>query len=408
MAAVGDNNNSGGSSTVYHGRPWIVPAITLYFDFVVSIYLFGFPMIMRSLATAAMAFFCLTYLISTGVVNKKGFVIVDLCVICWMASNLYNGNYRFVDMAESICYMAIGAGLIVGVKSSAEELSGQRFTWININGLLIVLALIIAVLRAGIGSNEALHGVSRNYVSVLGLIGVFLFAGLYERTPSPLLIVAIPYFVATVLATGRGGVLIGTFVIISALFVDIASSRMTRLGKRVLTFFSAAIIAAAMIVVIPKIEASIFPELAHRGLRTSRTDFWGDYLDQAFANPSNLLLGVDLTGVDIPIGDNNVHNSFLQLHASAGILPLVFLIVCSAHTMIKLIRNKEHKRAIVFLAILLRAFTDRLFFPLYVEPILYFYLFEGAVGLQRKSAGLGHYSASGDRPKRLDSQADAV
>ena len=110
-------------------------------------------------------------------------------------------------------------------------------------------------------------------------------------------------------------------------------------------------------------------------MRSSRTLIWSDYLDR-INNFKYLIFGVDINqSYAANVHNGNLHNSFLNIHAHNGLIMLSVIIWLLAKSFYHAIKNRCWIYVVCASAMLVRAFTDNVFWPAYGTSVLFFLIF---------------------------------
>ena len=352
---------------------YFVIVALLYYVGIFAIYVAGLPISIRISITAICGLLCLPAVIR--LLNDTRLVIVlAFAGACWAASFVYNGNYPVKDAIESLLYFMIGCGLYYGLTNADEATYriGQRICRITAGIMLLVLLAEMAL--AGLGGNF-LNYISHNYVSVLGLIPLALFTG-FDAKRQPSIILALAYCALCTLAIGRGGVITALFILVATLVFKIISNRANQ--KRLILYILLAVIVilAAWLLAQNGWISRTFFKFLNNNYESTRLSFWGDYIAQCLSNAQDLVFGPNLSSIaSVSALGGNTHNSLLQMHASFGLFCTALMVVISIKAGATYFRNGCYSSFTIFAALLLRSMSDRLFFPLYMEPLLYCFLF---------------------------------
>ena len=225
--------------------------------------------------------------------------------------------------------------------------------------------------RYGLHVNIYLRS-SNNYVSCNLLLPVTVYYSLLEwrgeRIPKlPALIV----FILSVLAMGRGGVFSSGILLAGVLFRSFKDFR---------PIHRAFLVTGMVIGTVVMIRMSSSLEIASRFNRNGMSDngrfpIWMEYLHSVFKNDIYFWLGAKFKGLPlVTYHENNLHNSFLNIHAFNGALMLILLFCLSLYTVYYAIRRKRLIFLTCMASLFFRGLTDRLLWGATGTPFMLFFL----------------------------------
>lgn len=73
--------------------------------------------------------------------------------------------------------------------------------------------------------------------------------------------------------------------------------------------------------------------------------------------------------------DFNPHNSFIEIHMHNGIFTLMIVFIMLAKNGYISIKKQNYIYIVCMISIMIRAFTDHVFWPAYGTPILFYFMF---------------------------------
>lgn len=186
---------------------------------------------------------------------------------------------------------------------------------------------------------------------------------------------AILFFSLCFLAIGRGGILTSSFLLITLSFYRLKHVR--NIYKKYTYIFMAAIFAVLLCAYALSTATDIsdlFPRFQTKGaIDNSRLIIWTSYLINNLQSVHEFLFSSDIQKI-VARFEGNLHNSLLQCYASFGLFVFIIIIGCIYMSLIYGIRNKEYIWSILFLTLILRSLTDRVFFQGYCEIYLYYFI----------------------------------
>ena len=278
--------------------------------------------------------------------------------------------YSFNNLLYSICY--IGLAVVILRNEYSHILSLCLFIFPTITILVRIIY--------GYDVNAILTENSRNYISVLLLSSLLLYyISCFEKKKKILLSPALIYFYICICANGRGGILISAFMVIAILLYKCMVIKNNGM-KVLMVVFIALVFLGAYIFILCQDEMYLsnyynvkLSGFSEKGMDSNgRSDIWNTFL---INNKSSISYFLFASNTNDAMKDGNLHNSFLQGYASFGVLGFLILVIFILNAFITIIKKKDFFLVILFMALLLRAFTDRVFFQGYCEPYLYYFIF---------------------------------
>ena len=261
-----------------------------------------------------------------------------------------------------VCYLPVA--LFIAKKESLKSK-----LW-EIVPLIIVIDLLIAW-SASPDKIFLYPNISRNYVSVFLLYALTIYIIYLEKNNRRIsLIFIILAWLFSVSAIGRGGIL--TFSAILALFVVqrfFANEKKGGIWKYIKIIILFIVMYVLLIFVAINLEYIIntyfYRFFNGQGLTsTARVNFIENYFKQCSDSLGALFFGGNAE-LATTIEDN-LHNSYLQMHSEYGIIGFLFLIIGSIYSLFFLFKNRKWQYLIIFIGLLIRGITDWCFpgFPL--------------------------------------------
>lgn len=297
----------------------------------------------------------------------KGVNVTKVCSVILISMFLNLGfveNLAFLDIIREITiYFSLGLAIYI------LDLN-RKFSLY----LFYVIAAIMAygVIRMG---NEFMEKSSVNYVSVILIIALLpYFKSFMSKSERPSMVPVVICALICIISIGRGGILMGLSLLLGLSIVSIFVYKTS--SKWNLIFY----LVPAIFIVYLVVFTSYFDEYLWRffmddggfqdGARETIMETYFGLLNQN----ENLLFGVHISSVSTFVHYlNNLHNSYLMLHANMGLLGVILLMAFSIKGMIVLYKKREYDMLVFFLAFFLRSFTDWVF-PLQMGSVLLYYL----------------------------------
>lgn len=337
----------------------------------------------------ALAFGLVAALYSCDLRPPKTFIAFALLVAATGAVNLvFTGTTtpRTLFLLLTLC--------VISLLFSSDDASEWSFLIaLGLNMLMIMFRFATVGFHGEIYTNA-----STNFVSVYLLYPTVMYYITLERKGRH-----IPWYPAaaiwlfSLLSRGRGGILATSLLLLGIMLIVFIRSA----DKWKLLIVYAGIFALGMLilnadVIAEKLGASVMTEyFRNRGFRSSsRIRVWTDYLSRSFSSVKNALLGTNisstLAGTTLK---GNPHNSFINIHTYNGMLMLLVVIFLEARNALLSFVRGHRVFTLCLLVMLLRSFTDMVFWPSYGSPVLFFMLLaefpdrRGRSQIPRGSAG---------------------
>lgn len=363
-------------------KPYPVLAILIYYLFILLMYVVGLPLGSRTIATIlaaiAMSFTFAKYIRK----NIKMMLFFPVTFICWGAAYIHNGNYSYVDLITTFSYFFIAIGF-VDYRTRTKDNSSLSLNIIGVKIYTYIVLITIFLLQIKLGfSTDAkvsiFYHLSHNYVSVIGLAAVIPYYISFENLDNSHSSVfpAVLYAVTSFLSTGRSGIITAGVVLIYVLYCRFIK-RIKKRGNQIIAIFVSVIIYILLFVgmMYSSIGQKYLVRFIDRGMESQRSLIWREYINLLNSDMKSLFFGAKL--LDVPYlsirNELNIHNSFIQAQASLGSV-FLFLLIIYIFKALKWYFSCDRTLFLLFIALIIRAFTDRIFYAMFMEPFLYFFL----------------------------------
>lgn len=242
----------------------------------------------------------------------------------------------------------------------------------------LVVLVLVGIINVAEDSWEFFASTSRNYVSFFLIYSMFpLCISSSLRKETLPIIPLIITLVLSILAVGRGGIIMSAFLFLFSLFFT-KTKNVSKKKKCLLFLIKISIVVAIVFIII---RQDILEEIAPRFFMsgnfevkdTSRLKIWGTYFDninsfESFVFGYNSLASTGLKG------QGNLHNSFLQLHTNIGFFGLVLFILAISFSACFLIKKKEFQLLVFLITILFKGAVDLSFGFYYGDVIIVFFI----------------------------------
>ena len=318
------------------------------------------------------------------------FICILGAIVIGAIGFVINGNISILK------YFYMSFGICLALIFLSDTVNNNIFLYFTI-GNAILIGLLFGIKE---GNAQIFPESSNNYVSIYLMMTSCLYyirADLFEKKYS--LLPSIVVFVLSIIAGGRGGFIASTILFVPVLFYKILSKR-NRVEKILLIML---LVIAMCIVIYPLllrfIENNTDIELIQRFSAKAMTSnyriyCWREYLQSCMGNWLYFMFGSDLSRLYwVGILEGNLHNSFLFVHAYAGIIGVLFIIIANVRAIKFSIRNKKWIYLFSLFAFEFRSFTDHVFGANRLTPFFYAILLapdiiQISARLQRKMKGI--------------------
>lgn len=305
--------------------------------------------------------------------RKYSTLVYLLCIIvCYVFCTLVQSslNYSVTDMIYTICYFGLAFVLLNN--------KYRHFATILI--MAMGIGTVLLKIFQGISFNMILLANSRNYISALLLtVMLFYYVSCHDKTKYFLVTPAIISFLISIYATGRGGIISTGFLAGALLIIKIREIENKSLRR--LLIFILIVVAIVTLVYLTGIGETKFQDFLQKNFSrfylkgagdTARSDIWNAFLENNKRSIVSFIFSSDTT---LARSDGNLHNSFLQSYASFGLMGFMIVVIMTFRSLIIGIKERDVLLTILFTTLIIRAFTDRIFFQGYNEIFLYYFMF---------------------------------
>lgn len=303
------------------------------------------------------------------------FPYIVVYLVSLAANILFVGNSSLRDLVFTLIYF--GLFFLLEDDDVSENFIAAA---VYINSI----ALSVFLFRADLGKPIFVE-LSNNYVSVMLLTATSVYYARREYYKKPVSV--LPAFACCfpcLFATGRGGIIAAFALLFFIVFYHIFLRKdWKRSREYILTCLGLVLLIALLIPFIPLIahNASVegalsrFSTLGMYG--TGRMGIWGEYIEHMLSSFKKTLFGVNYSELKQMIRyKNNLHNSFLNLHASYGLVFVLFVIGQIYKNCLLCIKEKKWVYISVMTVFFFRALTDKFFAGALVgTPAFLFLLF---------------------------------
>ncbi len=288
------------------------------------------------------------------------YIYFILFIIATILNVMFVGNASLFDIIFSLIYLGI-YNLLCDKRIKQKYIENAIY--------LCCIILSISLISVGVG-NSVFYNTSVNFVSVYLFIPMIVYyvraESLEDRIP---IMPALAVTVTCILAIGRSGIITSAFflliVIIYNTVIDKPDNNVAvRRLIRVSIFVLILAFAAYFVLHSDKIQTNVYLQrFTKYGLYgTGRKSIIDEYMNVIQKDIKNLIFGVKFS--DLSLMDyyrNNLHNSFLNIHACYGIFLLGYIIILTLSNIKMCIANKRWIYLSLMIMLYVRSCTDIVF-----------------------------------------------
>ncbi|MCR4639497.1 hypothetical protein [Ruminococcus sp.] len=290
-------------------------------------------------------------------------------ICCFVTQNVPNSSP--VDLIYTLFYIGISIVMLFNIR---------HLKICSLIMSLIVMLYILYKLFIGVHFTNILTATSQNYISVLILFFLLLYySSCYEANDTFFVFPSYLFFVCCLMAQGRSG------IVLSAIFsIVITFFKIKNIENKLFRKFLKVIIVVLLVFMVFYLFSTIkrlkgdlngtyLARFTNKGtVDSARIVIWKDYFANNFASLNNFLFSSETVLIR---DDGNLHNSFFMCYAGYGFFMFVFMMSLIIYAVFCGIKKKNYFMVFLFITLLLRALTDKIFFQGYCEVFLYYYIF---------------------------------
>lgn len=302
--------------------------------------------------------------------------------LCWGVASIGQlgyQNYSILNMVYTVLYIGLGILVLLNTYSHTMALIIFLFT---AGGILLKVI-------QGADVNHILLANSRNYISILLLLPLLLYyLSCFEKKKNVRIAPVLLYCFICILARGRGGIVTAFFFFIAILIYKWAGIKNKSVKFLVGCLTSVFVLFFAVVLLdnnagfLDRLAKGHFRMFYTKGFTdNARVTIWGSFLQNNVNSVREFVFGSDALRA---MTDGNLHNFLLQSYASFGLAGFTLLTILMGRALVKGVKEKDYLWLILFVVLILRAFTDRVFFQGYCEFYLYYFIFRYPFKARRK------------------------
>lgn len=313
--------------------------------------------------------------IDRSLITASTYAVVLFSVVChWYIYKVYKKTFvykKFVKFIISFSIVYIINLLFVGNLELKQALIGTIvssavalliFLFHHKKSILVLLFCLLLVFFVykwfilGMDANELTIN-SRNYISYfLFLFALPLVFYHYKQNSVPIFLIPIVILIMSVLAIGRGGILMSLLFLVGWILMKIRTTKHRFLFYVVLFTIGFAV---SYVIADPDFFDTYFSRFEERAFESAvRTEGWIKYVEK-IVNPIYFIVGypVKKEPYIMNVLEGSLHNSYLTLHARLGCVS--FIVLFFLYKAMKYLFIKREYLLMFFLGgLLLKGFTD--------------------------------------------------
>ncbi|HFR3748976.1 TPA: hypothetical protein ACHVGK_002064, partial [Streptococcus suis] len=241
---------------------------------------------------------------------------------------------------------------------------------------ILLASFVIARTVIHYGEYQFFPNMSRNYISIFLLLCLFLWQ--ISKSSSVPVLPSLIVFMGSILAIGRGGILMSGFLLVSYTML-----KLNRMGptKKILSLLALGFLIYFISQNIEVINLTLFNRFVASDAsivnsNSERLLIIYTYFRFLSSSIKYFVFGVPMRFI-YGLGVAHTHNTFLQIHSLMGLFPFSLIVIQLIRRIVAFSTSKNYTMLILLSGIILRGMTD-IFFPgeLFDVLIIYF-LFTG-------------------------------
>lgn len=351
----------------------IIPCILIVLYFVVDLTQFFkvIPLLLGNILFVLLGSIAIIYSVFKNGIKKQIpiFCFIYFYIFFGALGILFNGNMDPQELLWPFAFIGLTTLLL------NFEISHKLARIIY---YFVVAIIMIKIILAG-GVNNLNTAGSRNTIGIILLISlsIYVIASFTEGTRVTVYPILIGLLVS-LMAIGRSGIL--TFLLLTVLFLPFKFDGEKYKNRNPIKSFFVLFVVAIMLCISYNLLEFYFTEMIlnfqNRGLESIRILIWSDYLKKTFTSARYIFFGTPISGTNLlDMFNENLHNSFLMLHAKYGFAPLMVVIILIIKALIHFIKTKNVLFFIILFVLIFRMQFDYTNFNAQLDIILFYFMF---------------------------------
>lgn len=302
--------------------------------------------------------FGLLCLFLTKRLNMRVFVISLVFLALGMMNIMFVHNLKLIRLLLAVSTFWLST---LYIQEDMDE--SPALIILFLNAIIVLIHFYIA----GV-ANPVYQNSSNNYVSIYLLAPTVIYYTIQEKNKRNIRIYpALLVLIISFLSGSRMGLISSALLFVGILIYKYFGGRRRKVDKIILAGIIIAVIIAVGSTYFPAFvsrysNVRVIYQFSSKRLESqSRMILWGEYVN-SLSNMKNLLFGTSISL--LPYADvlaNNLHNSFIFIHAYYGLIGIFILFFAMIYNVVNSIKNKKWIYLICLLSFCLRAFTDHVF-----------------------------------------------
>lgn len=329
------------------------------------------PFVVGNLLTVILGILIIIYSCLKNDVKKQIPILVFILIytIFGAISMLYNKNADFQELIWPLAFIGIST-LFLNFQLNLKITRNIYY--------LVAIVLMFQIIVSGSIDNLEISS-SRNTIGIMMLIYFSVYAlTCFENNQKITIFPVLIGLVVVVMAIGRSSII--TFLLLTVFFIifDFKGNKhkFNRPIKSMFVFILAAILIWLSYDFFGIYFKEVFTNFESRGLDSLRNSIWTDYIIKTFTSSDYFLFGTPISGTYLlNLFNQNLHNSFLMLHAKYGIVMVVLVIMLIVKSFIYYIRTNNILYFVLLFLIIFRMQFDYTNFNAQLDIILYYFIF---------------------------------
>ncbi|MBE6084924.1 MAG: hypothetical protein E7203_05560 [Selenomonas ruminantium] len=304
-------------------------------------------------------------LINNGIRNMPFVVFFLIYTIFGAISIAVNQNADIYELAYPLSYMSVGL-LLLNFKSS--------FRLIQMIYYIVSVIFIACIVYAG-GVDNLVMQSSRNNISVyeLQLWTLYVISAYQNKQDIHIWSVLIGWLVC-LFSIGRSGIITFSIILFCLICIKVKECKEMRY-KNALGLVVVILGGALVCCFTDDIIMKMIDNFELRGLESVRTKIWEEYLIKVQESYTYVLFGAPQRYTFyLDMYANNLHNSFLQLHAKYGLAMVMIIFMMLEITIMEIYFRKEVYLLIPLIGIIFRMNFDYTNFNGVLDVVFVYYL----------------------------------
>lgn len=302
---------------------------------------------------------------------NKSVLLVSVTFMFFLALNVVIIETASINsLINEVCLLGITFLLVLKVQTVKQT---SVLLWLTV--VVFVYAWITGIHRSDILIS------SSNYVSILLILHACIYYCSLERNKDVVRILpALACFALSLWAAGRSGIVCSGLLCIGVILLYIKSNSVNERRKRCLYFLIFILIFISVVTEFNVLSFdTISPYLQKfqtKGIDNSdRIVIWSEYLEDTYSSIKYILFGTPIEEVSSAmIFNGNLHNSYLQLHSTHGLVVFAVFFVLLIRAFVYYINNTQYLHVLMLSVLCLRAFFDKFIFLQYGMPVMMYFV----------------------------------